>query len=373
MNGLVVDVLYPNKFSRWRNIEIKFFIDEFNSDILVYKANDFAGNKFFFDWDFCNDDIGGQLSDYNILIFDSSFNHLNKWNKRIDGTLFNGLFSGSYLLTKKESFNISDYSFVYHMFLCCYSYFKKDYNFTKDQFIHLYPGGGWQALTNELSQINNSAKLISTHPSTTKLLREKNRHQFIELKTGLMCDKGDVMVGKDINTKKMTVCFSSLGISEDKGDDYYLEVVDRYTQKYAVDNIEFISIGNCKKHPHIESFQPMNYKDLAKFYQKKVDIYLNLETGYFINGWPLGLEAIREGAVLITTDRHDSSKHYDHPFYVTNNINDFVEFIKILHDDRVLLKIKSKECQKFVTRYSSYENQQLKIKKFIEENINKLS
>ena len=51
-NSLVVDILYPNKFSRWRNLEIKFFMDEFESDILVFRINKFAGINFNFDYEF---------------------------------------------------------------------------------------------------------------------------------------------------------------------------------------------------------------------------------------------------------------------------------------------------------------------------------
>jgi len=369
MSGLVVDLLYPNKFSRWRNIELKFFIRELNSDVLIFKASDFAGNRFDFDWDFCNKDLDGILSDYNILIFDPQYNHLNKWNTRIDGTTFNNKFGGSYLLTKSEDFNLQKYTFVYHMFLVCYQLFKKYFPYTKIQFIHLYPGGGWQATSEELFSINKDVKLISTHPTTTNVLSSIESHKFIELKTGLMFDKNDTVTPKKINNKKITVCFSSLGISEDKGDNSYLQIVDKYNKYYPEDYVEFISIGNCKPHPHITNHPPMNYVELEKFYRTKVDIYLNLETGYFLNGWPLGLEAVKEGAVLITTDRHNVSHYYKHPFYVSNNVSQFVDFIKELHDDRYLLKLKSKLCQQFVTRYSSYQNQQLMIKDFIEETI----
>ena len=369
MSGLVVDVLYPNKLGRWRNVEIKFFIRELNTDVLIFKANDFAGNRFDFDWDFCNDDLEGILEDYNILIFDPKYNHLNKWNTRVDGTIFNNKFGGSYLITKKTDFNLSSYTYVYHMFLSCYLLFKKYFPYTEHQFIHLYPGGGWQATLEELHTINTSVKLISTHPTTTNLLILTRTHDFIELKTGLMFDKNDKIVPKKINNKKITVCFSSLGISVDKGDDSYLQIVDRYNQYYPSDYVEFISIGNCKTHPHITRYPPMDYIQLEKFYQTKVDIYLNLETGYFLNGWPLGLEAVKEGAVLITTDRHGVSDYYTHPFYVSNNTSKFVDFIKELHDDRDLLMKKSVMCQEFVLEYSSYQNQQLKIKDYIEETI----
>ena len=80
-NSLVVDILYPNKYSRWRNLEINFFIDEFESDILVFKIDGFAGVDFECDYDFCNLDTNLKLQNYNILIFNPKYNYLNKYNK----------------------------------------------------------------------------------------------------------------------------------------------------------------------------------------------------------------------------------------------------------------------------------------------------
>ena len=114
-SSLVVDIVYPNKYSRWRNLEINFFISEFNSDILIFKIDSFANINFDFDYDFCNENLNNVLSEYNILIFDPRYNHLNKYNKRIDGTKFNNKFGGSYLLTKNVDFLIENYSFVYHI------------------------------------------------------------------------------------------------------------------------------------------------------------------------------------------------------------------------------------------------------------------
>ena len=127
-NSLVVDILYPNKYSRWRNLEINFFIDEFESDILVFKIDDFAGVDFECDYDFCNLDTNLKLQNYNILIFNPKYNYLNKYNKNIDGTLFNNKFYGSYLITKHTDFNLNNYSFVYHIFLMCYINFNKKKN-----------------------------------------------------------------------------------------------------------------------------------------------------------------------------------------------------------------------------------------------------
>jgi hypothetical protein len=372
-NSLVVDILYPNKYSRWRNLEIKFFIDEFESDILVFKINEFAEVKFDCDYEFCNIDSNLKLQNYNILIFDPQYNHLNKYNKNIDGTLFNGKFYGSYLITKKTDFIISNYSFVYHIFLMCYTDFNNHYTFdNKNQFIHLYPGGGFYGNILDLKKINKDVKIISSSPITTKLLGESNDYEFIELRTGPMFNKNEKIKHKSINNGVLTICFSSLGNGNEKGEDKYIKIVNEYKLKFPNDNVNFISIGNCCKHKHIVNYEPIDYINLGNFYYDNVDIYLNLETGKSFNGWPLGMESLKSGSILLTTDNLNNSDFYDlksEPFYVTNDLNSYVNIIKSLYDDRIKLQKKSKEGQKFVTTYSSYENQQLKVKKFINEKV----
>jgi hypothetical protein len=71
-------------------------------------------------------------------------------------------------------------------------------------------------------------------------------------------------------------------------------------------------------------------------------------------------------------ERLNNSVFYDlqsEPFYIDNDINNYTNIIKSLHDDRNKLQKKSKEGQKFVMKYSSYENQQLKVKNFINEKV----
>ena len=372
-NSLVVDILYPNKYSRWRNLEINFFIDEFESDILVFKIDDFAGVDFECDYDFCNLDTNLKLQNYNILIFNPKYNYLNKYNKNIDGTLFNNKFYGSYLITKHTDFNLNNYSFVYHIFLMCYINFNKNYTFNYNkQLIHLYPGGGFTGAVSDLIKINKNVKLISSFPTTTKLLEQSNEYEFIEIKTGPMFSKHEEIKIKNINNSELTICFSSLGNGDEKGDDKYINIVNDYKLKYPIDNVNFISIGNCKKHDNIVNYSPMNYVELENFYYNNVDVYLNLETGKRFNGWPLGIESVKAGAVLITTDTLNVSNLFDlksNPFYITNDLNHYVDIIKSLHDDRVKLQKKSKEGQNFVIKYSSYDKQQLRLKKFINEKI----
>jgi len=372
-NSLVVDILYPNKFSRWRNLEINFFIDEFNSDILVFKLNGFAGIDFECDYDFCNLDSNLKLQNYNILIFNPEYNYLNKYNKNIDGTLFNNRFHGSYLITKNTEFNLNNYSFIYHIFLICYTNFNNHYVFDYNkQLIHLYPGGGFTGNLIDLNQINKSVKLISTSPITTKLLEQSNEYDFTEIKTVPMFYKYEKIKIKNLNDGQLIICFSSLGHGTEKGHDKYISIVNEYKSKYPTDNVKFISIGNCEGGHNIINYPPMDYIELQSFYYDSVDIYLNLETGKSFNGWPLGMEAIKSGSVLITTDSSNVSGFYNlqsNPFYITDNLNEYVDVIKSLYIDRNLLLLKSKEGQKFIVEYSSYENQQKKIKEYINKKI----
>lgn len=372
-NSLIVDIVYPNKYSRWRNSEINFFISEFKSDILIFKLDSFADVDFNFDYEFCNENVNNLLSEYNILIFDSKYNHLNKYNTRIDGTLFNNKHGGSYLLTRNTELNIENYSFVYHIFLHSYIKFNTTYNFDfKKQYIHLYPGGGFLGRKSDLLMIDKNTKLITTHPLSTLLVNRENNRKSIEVMIGPMFDKGESVVNKKINNGEITVCFSSLGYNTDKGANEFLKIVNDYKINYPKDNVKFISIGNCINDKNIIKFSPMDYKQLQNFYYENVDIYLNLETGVGFNGWPLGMESLKSGAVLITTDKLNVSKYYkltNNPFFISNNLNDFVSIIKKLYDNRNLLLDKSIECQKFVLEYTSYKDQQLKIKNFIINNL----
>ena len=372
-NSLVVDILYPNKYSRWRNLEINFFMDEFNSDILVFKIDGFAGVDFKCDFEFANLNSNLKLQNYNILIFDPKYNYLNNYNKNIDGTLFNNKFHGSYLITKNTDFNLNNYSFIYHIFLMCYTEFNHYYSFDYNkQLIHLYPGGGFTGNLFDLNRINKNTKIISTSPITTKLLEQSNEYDFIEVTIAPMFYKYEKNKTKNLNDGQLIICFSSLGDGTEKGDNKYITIINEYKLKYPTDDVKFISIGNCKKHHNIINYPPMDYIELQSFYYNNIDIYLNLETGKSFNGWPLGMEALKSGSVLITTDSFNVSGFYDlrlNPFYITNNLNEYAEIIKLLYIDRNLLLSKSKEGQKFVEKYSSYENQQEKIKKYINEKI----
>jgi len=168
MKTLVVDILFPSKFAKWRIEEIKTLILECNADIFVFKLDQFADINFDVDIELMHNQF--QLDKFNILIFDKKFNYLNKYNKKIDGTEFNEKHPGSYLFTREIEFNLSKYSHVHHIFLMNFTRFNQFYNYPiQQQSIHLYPAGG---LTNrkDLETIPRTAKIITTQRFTTEWL-----------------------------------------------------------------------------------------------------------------------------------------------------------------------------------------------------------
>ena len=162
---LLTDGLFPSKYAKWRIEEIKSFIDEMGCDILVNKVDSFNGISYGVDYEDMSEYYG--LKNYNILIFDSGYNYLNKYNKNIDGTKFNSLIQNySYIFTKHRDFDISRYEKVYHIFLSNYNNFNKTFADTVDnlqQYIHLYPNGGYSSRI-DLRSISKDVGVIASQP-----------------------------------------------------------------------------------------------------------------------------------------------------------------------------------------------------------------
>jgi hypothetical protein len=359
--GLIVDILFPNRYSIWRNVEIKNFIQEYDVDILVSKVNSYAGITFDFDWEFINSD--GLLQDYNILIFDNKYNFINMWNSNLDGTQYNTNNGFSYLITKKNVFDLSSYDFIYHIFLMCYDRFNQVFNYDiNKQFIHLYPGGGFFG---DVTRLPNDVNLISTHPVTTKKIELNNHTNFINAWTAPLMGKNEKFVkSKNRDNRDFTVCFSSMGPANEKGLTEYHLLSSEYSSLYPNDNVRFITIGNNNS-----TYGPMDYISLLDFYEKNVDIYINLSTKEAFNGWPLGLDSVIRGCVLITTDPDNIKNEYkpltDDEFYIVNDYKDSIPIIKLLFEDVEILNKKSNQCQDYFKDYFDYDNNQEKIFNFI--------
>ena len=364
---LLTDSIFPNKFAKWRLIEIKSFMEKYNCDILVIsRSNQISGVKLDFDYDILKDEF--LLNDYDILIFNPTYNDINKYNDTIDGTKYNNLYKADYMLRHKRNRDAElEYSLVYHIFLENYSRFNSIFSFPQEkQYIHLYPGGGYVD-QKSLESIQPTANIIATQEFISKDIRNNRK---IDIYGAGFFNKGENLRRKVIKSSPLTVCFTSLGDPEAKGAHVYIDVAKMYKQKYPSANTQFIVIGICPKDDTIDRYlDPMSQQELSQFYYDTVDVLLNLETGTQPNGFPLGLEAASQGCVLLTTDVHNQNAlnkfNFDEFFIIDkSNIADIVERINNLKDSN-FRRTKSTLLQDTLYNLFSYDNTILKIFDFI--------
>ncbi len=367
---LLTDILFPSKYAKWRIAEIKSFIDRGGCDILVNKIQSYANISYNIDYDEMMEHFN--LKQYNILIFDSQYNWLNKYNSNIDGTKFNGHSSFSYLFTHNNNFDVNSYETIYHIFLSNYIKFNKEYSKIphKKQFIHLYPGGGLSS-KEDLLKINSEVNLISTQKKTDKWLNEVGFTNFISCYGSTCLEKNEKPNQKILNESTLVVCFSNMGHNTSKGGDNYSRIVDSFKKTYPSLDVQFISIGNCIENNNIINYKPKPQFELDEFYNKQVDILINSENGSAFNGWPLGIEAALQGVVLLTTDIHNSNSEFKYTnsmLYIIdkNEISQTCNIIKHLYDDRKLLNEMSINIQQHSLLKFNYNVQQHKIFEYIE-------
>lgn len=366
---LLTDIMFPSKYALWRISEITSFIKEKEADILVFKVDEFAGVDFDADYDLMCARQG--FSGYNIIIFDPKFNYLNKYNNKIDGTLWNGVFPASYLFTRGVNFDLSCYDLIYHIFLMCYSRFNAVARFSfARQAIHLYPGGGYLE-AGSLRKISRKTKVISTQPKTTLDLIESGHGDFIECFGGtyITLDEPPIQQ-KSLNRGVMTVAFASMGQAKEKGADYFEGLVRAYRTSYPNRPVKFVSVGNIVFEEEVESHAPMAMHELMEFYRREVDVIVSIDTAVAYNGWPLGVEAALNGVVLVTTDQHRARSYYpfsDDAVHVFDllQLEGLVDFVELLNQDREELLRRSRVCQRELTDYYAHERQQARIFDYI--------
>jgi hypothetical protein len=361
--------MFPNKYAKWRLVEIKAFIDTYAADIFVSKRIDsYSGQLFNFDYEELYDKFN--LNQYNILIFNPKYNYINKFNKEFDGTKFNNTLRGDYMFRHKSKsieIDISSYSLVYHIFLNCYKDFNTAFAYPFDkQIIHLYPGGGYLGLSN-LNNIDSSVRLVTSQSYISKHI---STHTFNSVYGGPFFDKGDQIIYKEIKDKPLTVCFTSMGDPQEKGAFTYLELVQLYKITYPSDTTMFISIGNCPQSEHITHYKPMDQNSLNEFYKEKVDVLINLDSGKALNGFPLGVEGAIQGCILFTTDVHKQNEENGFnidPFHIIHqsNLPDIITKIRCLCDISVR-QDRSRQMQQKMFDLFNYESTMGKIFKFIE-------
>jgi len=362
---LITDILFPTKYSKWRLVEIHSFINNYDTDIfIINKTNNFKNIVFSFDYLELKEKFN--LYDYDILIFNSNFNHINKYNDNFDGTKFNNFIKGDYLFRKKkfrnEEFDINNYNFIYHIFLINYYNFNNILTYPfKKQFIHLYPGGGITSVNiilNLEKTIHKDVNLIPTQHFISKYLIRKNKINLFGAPFYYSDEKNKIK--KSIN-KELSICFTCLGDPVLKGSQEYVAIAKKYKEKYENDSINFISIGSFNDDENINSLPPMDQDILDKYYYDNIDIVINLTTGKAIDGFPLGVESIICGCLLLTTDTfnvNENNNFYFNNFIIISkfDIDSIVQKIKLLYDDRHLLNNIREELQTKVFKLYSYDN-----------------
>lgn len=365
---LLTDMMFPNKYAKWRLSTIKSFMDNYKADVLIpCRTYICSGVHFDFDYDILKS-WNFPFDEYDIYIFNPAYNFTQKYNSSdFNGTLFNSAWPADYMFRHKSKRNTLlslSYDFVYHIFLIMYLSFNNRFQFPKEkQIVHCYPGGGYTG-GNCISMIHPSTSIIPTQQFINSHI--SSSYSSLPIYGGCFYYKDEEVQYKTVNIDTpLRVCFTSLGNFEDKGAHIYVSLVNLFKTKYSHIPISFISIGNCPSSPHITSHPPMDQKTLSEFYFNSVDVILNLETGYGLNGFPLGCEAILQGVVMFTTDIHNQNKNNNYNFpefhIISFDLETIAERIIHLHSDRKSLAEKSKFLQDKMWELFSYKNTMQKI------------
>jgi len=386
MRVLVNDLLFPNKFAKWRIEEIKSFIEKYETDILCikYYDQDFnVGDNF--NWEELYE--SHHLSKYDILIFEENKKGLQKYNSPdFDGTKYIGKYPGSYLLRLKKyrnvPFEMSEYESMYHIFIWSYLLYQKSYpQYLERQMIHLYPGGGCntEELYIHLYQIPPQIKLVLTQSNVYNYVSGCFNNKIIKNVYGATYLQKDTPKRrkKMLSTLSFGVCFTSLGHPIEKGYVLYEEIVKMYVTKYPDDEIEFNACGNCDEYGKLDIIKyhsKLPQKELDEFYHNNIDVYLNLHQTDTFQGFPLGTEAVLQGSVLITSDMCQNNQGNgfnltdDDGIFIRDpkNTEQIMKLIKCLYDDRIKCYELGMKAQDKAYELFSYENQQQKIFDFIE-------
>lgn len=368
---LLTDLMFPNKYAKWRLVEIVTLIEHFDLDILVLLRPIYSANVKY-DFDFKELEFSHHLRLYDIWIFNPEYNYLQEYNQDFDGTQFNGKYPGCYLLRKKcrrlgpvdPDMLINQYSKVYHIFLMNYNMFNDVYEYIGQQYIHLYPGGG---------MLNNQS-VCNVNPKTTIITSQQYLADMCTGKVHVVAgapwmSEYEKVVAKTLKTGALNVCFTSLGFGLEKGSHIYQEIIKLYKETYPDSSVVFHNVGvekfeNCTYHPL------MSQKYLDIFYHAMVDIIINCDTGLVFNGFPLGGEAMIQGCVMITPDHYGSNKGNKYGFteelIIEHRPMEIITKIRQLDLDRELLLTYSKTSQERSVKLFGFDHMKA-IMKIIDE------
>jgi hypothetical protein len=112
---------------------------------------------------------------------------------------------------------------------------------------------------------------------------------------------------------------------------------------------------------------PMPQANLSLFYEKNVDIICNLDTTKYHNGWPLGVEAVLTGTLLLTTDSFNLNVrnrfYFNEGLIVADksNLSDTSSWLHLYVNDKRRLQRDSMIIQRRAFDLFNYDTQLLPI------------
>jgi len=363
---LVISGTFPNRYGLWHSYEIAALMDKFTVDILVYKFDEFAGIKYEVDWTFWKTfhDLPRRL-----MIFDEKYNFLEEFNSRdFSGTKYNGTAPGSYLLSDSDTFDLNEYDAIYCIFLSNYRQLAKDFPQAnlKPIIVHLYAGGGFDGNAKQLSGSNFLA--ISSGPKVSDTARAAGI-RVMDVWGCPVMKKNEILAPRTRSTKgkRLRVAYSSMGNSREKGLRKFQRIVLLYKLLFPFDRVSFHAIGLGRYFPFVTRHPPTDFLSLEKFYRIDIDVYLSLTTSKALNGFPMGIEALKGGCPVLSTDPHGQSKNYESHagVLVLQKTWSFVTQIRKLYKDPSYWEEMSRAGQGFVETHCGFESQQAKISEAI--------
>lgn len=358
---LVIDGSFPNRYALWHSYEIASLLDEFAADVLVYKFDEFAGIKYEIDLRFWQ--TFHKLPRL-LHIFDKKYNFLDEFNPReFNGIGQNGTAPGSYLFSNSEVFDINEYDAIYCIFLSTYRQLVQDFPQAtlKPVVVHLYAGGGFDGEAKQLSGANFLA--ISSGPKVSDAARAAGL-RVVDVWGCPVMKKNELLVPRSHSTKgkQLRVAYSSMGNSREKGFRKFQKIVLLYKLLFPFHRVSFHAVGLGRDFPFVDRHPPMDFLSLEEFYRIKIDVYLSLTTSRALNGFPMGIEALKGGCPVLSTDPHGQSKNYESHdgVIVLRRTWSFVSQIRKLYKDPAYWEKMSRAGQDFIETHCGFESQQAK-------------
>lgn len=381
---LFTDIWFPISYAKWRIEEIFSFVEHFHTDILVDRSKLRGKDRFPPTYEKVADRF--RLAElYDILIFDPQYNFLNKYNTEdFNGTLFNGIAPASYMLRRREYrdtnlmiteidvISFSDYDACYHLFLMLYRQLSWIPIPSNKQWIHVYPGGGLSQ-KNDLLHIPNDVGIVVTQLTVFNWITDLKLNNTVVMALGgaYLQPDTELIAKNHSNTEKIGICFTQMSAEPQfKGDAIFADAINTFSKQfpYLRNKTEVYTIGRSSPIDGGISLGMMDQTNLDKFYQKSVDVYINTDTGKLLNGWPLGIEALIQGAVGVQTDPHGMNAGWgftaDEMFILQSEADAAAQIVSILVklvQDRHLLHQMSMRSQEKIFDLLSFDKSQGKV------------